>query len=564
MLNFKPTSSKNAISNEQTTQKLSNKTSGDFLATLLENVHKNDIKKANNSTNEKTQTQTTSPTNSNQTQTQNQTQNQTQSQNQAQNQTSPANPNQTQESTKDQSQDQNPQNPTKLKDLLNENQTQTKNNNNEISKNDGENNTQILNNSALATLINDDLSAVTAGALITNPLSDDSQSALESAKFMKILGLLDKLATGDDKLNKILNTEINVAQIKSIKSLEDLIKIADKFGLNLSKISITNSDIKALQSEFKNLNLKGFFDNVSLSLSKANEQKSKQNLNNPKYNLAKLLNGVNEAKNVLKTEPKELKFSKNSALNESLILALNEDKKVGNDLKALLNDTQIKTEPKSTPISLKNKSNDATIDSYLDAISKKAAQNASTPLQDPSTPSNFENFTNDAQSTQNEQSTIKSSEQSILKDIMLNAKLKNISKETQISSVRSFAAEMAQKINDYKPPITRIAMVLNPAELGEVSVTMISRANNLHINITSNAQTMQLFVANQAEFKNSLVNMGYSDVQMNFSDAKQGGGNGSQNRAKSAKRAYENDDIQINEINENGEKTLEVILPKYI
>ena len=310
--------------------------------------------------------------------------------------------------------------------------------------------------------------------------------------------------------------------------------------------------------------MKGFFDNVSLSLSKANEQKSKQNLNNPKYNLAKLLNGVNEAKNMLKTEPKELKFSKNSALNESLILALNEDKKVGNDLKALLNDTQIKTEPKSTPISLKNKSNDATIDSYLDAISKKAAQNASTPLQDPSTPSNFENFTNDTQSTQNEQSTIKSSEQSILKDIMLNAKLKNISKETQISSVRSFAAEMAQKINDYKPPITRIAMVLNPAELGEVSVTMISRANNLHINITSNAQTMQLFVANQAEFKNSLVNMGYSDVQMNFSDAKQGGGNGSQNRAKSAKRAYENDDIQINEINENGEKTLEVILPKYI
>ena len=88
---------------------------------------------------------------------------------------------------------------------------------------------------------------------------------------------------------------------------------------------------------------------------------------------------------------------------------------------------------------------------------------------------------------------------------------------------------------------------------------MISRANNLHINITSNAQTMQLFVANQAEFKNSLVNMGYSDVQMNFSDAKQGGGNGSQNRAKSTKRAYENDDI-----NENGEKTLEVILPKYI
>ena len=550
MLNFKPASSKNAISNEQISQKLAQKSSGDFLATLLESVHKNDIQKANNTTgqNSNIAKSENSATNIAQNTQTNKTQDTTQN---------------TQENSSKNLENQNQG----LKDLLNEQDSSHSQNasNENLNENLEDEEKPALNNSALATLINGDLSAVTAGALITNPLSDDSQSALESAKFMKILGLLDQL--GNDKLSKILSTEMNIAEIKGIKNLEDLIKIADKFGLNLSKISITNSDIKALKSEFKNLNLNGFFDNVSLSLSKANEQKIKQSINKlaePKYNLAKLLSGVNEAKNALKTEQKEIKFSKNAALNESLILGgLDNDKKLNADLKALLNDTQAKPEPKSTPVSLKNKPNEATVDSYLDAISKKAAQSASEPPQNANMTSNFENLTNIAGDFKSEQSTIKSSEQNALQEIMLNAKLKNISKETQISSVRSFAAEMVQKINDYKPPITRIAMVLNPAELGEVSVTMISRANNLQVNITSNAQTMQLFVANQAEFKNSLVNMGYSDVQMSFADGKQGG-NGSQERAKNAKRAYENDDIQINELNENGEKTLEVILPRYI
>lgn len=550
MLNFKPASSKNAISNEQISQKLAQKSSGDFLATLLESVHKNDIQKANNTTgqNSNIAKSENSATNIAQNTQTNKTQDTTQN---------------TQENSSKNLENQNQG----LKDLLNEQDSSHSQNasNENLNENLEDEEKPALNNSALATLINGDLSAVTAGALITNPLSDDSQSALESAKFMKILGLLDQL--GNDKLSKILSTEMNVAEIKGIKNLEDLIKIADKFGLNLSKISITNSDIKALKSEFKNLNLNGFFDNVSLSLSKANEEKIKQSINKlaePKYNLAKLLSGVNEAKSALKTEQKEIKFSKNAALNESLILGgLDNDKKPNADLKALLNDTQAKLEPKSTVISLKNKPNEATIDSYLDAISKKAIQSASEPPQNANMTSNFENLTNIAGDFKSEQSTIKSSEQNALQEIMLNAKLKNISKETQISSVRSFAAEMVQKINDYKPPITRIAMVLNPAELGEVSVTMISRANNLQVNITSNAQTMQLFVANQAEFKNSLVNMGYSDVQMSFADGKQGG-NGSQERAKNAKRAYENDDIQINELNENGEKTLEVILPRYI
>ena len=60
--------------------------------------------------------------------------------------------------------------------------------------------------------------------------------------------------------------------------------------------------------------------------------------------------------------------------------------------------------------------------------------------------------------------------------------------------------------------------------------------------------------------------MGYSDVQMNFADGRGqagGGQNSGQNRGN-ARRAYEDDDVQINEIRSEDERTLEVVLPRYI
>ena len=119
--------------------------------------------------------------------------------------------------------------------------------------------------------------------------------------------------------------------------------------------------------------------------------------------------------------------------------------------------------------------------------------------------------------------------------------------------------EMVEKISVFKPPVTRINMQLHPAELGEVNVTMIARANNLHVNITSTNTTMALFLQNQAEFKANLVNMGFSGIEMSFSDHKEGGGGfGEQARKKAmAKEAYEE------ELGE-GETNLEIILPRYI
>jgi hypothetical protein len=82
----------------------------------------------------------------------------------------------------------------------------------------------------------------------------------------------------------------------------------------------------------------------------------------------------------------------------------------------------------------------------------------------------------------------------------------------------TFAQEFKEKVESYKPPLMKIKMQLSPEKLGDVDVTLINRGNNLHVNINSSPSTIALFAQNQAEFKNSLINMGFTGLQMNFGE----------------------------------------------
>ncbi|MDX1808723.1 MAG: flagellar hook-length control protein FliK [Sulfurospirillaceae bacterium] len=128
------------------------------------------------------------------------------------------------------------------------------------------------------------------------------------------------------------------------------------------------------------------------------------------------------------------------------------------------------------------------------------------------------------------------------------------------NSLNQFATDLKEKIDNYKPPIMKVQLSLNPKNLGSVDVVLLHRGNNLHVNITSNTNTMSLFTQNQAEFKNSLVNMGFTNLEMNFSDQNQGQSqnNQQQNRQDSGNQ-FEN--IQ----NQNSyDSTVELIVPQYV
>lgn len=148
----------------------------------------------------------------------------------------------------------------------------------------------------------------------------------------------------------------------------------------------------------------------------------------------------------------------------------------------------------------------------------------------------------------------------------LNAALKDLSQVSRSElksdlnlkeTFRNFAQDFKEQMQTYKPPITRFNITLNPSNLGEVEVTLIQRGQNLHINFNTNTSTMNLFIQNQAEFKNSLVNMGFTGLEMNFSD--QGKKDRQQQGKNRSGYGFEEEFENINPQN----TALEFVLAKY-
>jgi hypothetical protein len=87
---------------------------------------------------------------------------------------------------------------------------------------------------------------------------------------------------------------------------------------------------------------------------------------------------------------------------------------------------------------------------------------------------------------------------------------------------------------------------------------MVNRGNNLHINFNSTTTTMNIFLQNQAEFKNSLVNMGFTELEMNFNDQRQ-----KQEQGRETYKRRSN-----SEFSESGDEAeqnlLEIVVPRYI
>ncbi|MFP6003831.1 flagellar hook-length control protein FliK [Helicobacter pylori] len=109
---------------------------------------------------------------------------------------------------------------------------------------------------------------------------------------------------------------------------------------------------------------------------------------------------------------------------------------------------------------------------------------------------------NSAQSTQNTQASDKTSEN------------KNIApKET----IKHFTQQLKQEIQEYKPPMSRISMDLFPRELGKVEVIIQKVGKNLKVSVISHNNSLQTFLDNQQDLKNSLNALGFEGVDLSFS-----------------------------------------------
>ncbi|HLD23851.1 MAG TPA: flagellar hook-length control protein FliK [Sulfuricurvum sp.] len=134
-------------------------------------------------------------------------------------------------------------------------------------------------------------------------------------------------------------------------------------------------------------------------------------------------------------------------------------------------------------------------------------------------------------------------------------------------SMRLFASDLKEAVQEYKPPFTRLTMKLNPEKLGEVEVTLIQRGNNVHVNIQSNNTNSVAFLAHNAtELKAQLASQGITNATMNFMSGGEGqnpqqGFQQQQEHQQNRFRAYES--FEDLELNEEQISALEIVIPHY-
>ncbi|EJB86289.1 flagellar hook-length control protein [Helicobacter pylori Hp H-11] len=107
-----------------------------------------------------------------------------------------------------------------------------------------------------------------------------------------------------------------------------------------------------------------------------------------------------------------------------------------------------------------------------------------------------------AQSAQNAQASDKTSENK-----------STAPKET----IKHFTQQLKQEIQEYKPPMSRISMDLFPKELGKVEVVIQKVGKNLKVSVISHNNSLQTFLDNQQDLKNSLNALGFEGVDLSFS-----------------------------------------------
>ncbi|MEF3327068.1 flagellar hook-length control protein FliK [Campylobacter jejuni] len=512
----------------------------------------------------------------------------------------------------------------------------------------------------------------------------DKISIFESASFMQILSLLDKLKTDtadvklanlSTQLSSLIKTEANFNALKGASNLSELLDIAKDLGLNVKNIKVDR--LLDLKATFPNLDKADFFkgavdnvfkeiinnkiSNVSKNLNhnlentthttsthstqKTNSKDSGSLLSQTLKNLDSILSSkeskhekndkvkskieedTTDTKNTLKnikndefaknlTEELNIKDKKNQDnLNKDNNLKdLNkESKDLNKDFNKELNKNQEKNNLNQENIqdqnkNLKNNDQNLNLDKNLNKEIVKDTQNLVSNLtqkdfnlnKEPKNNNkenkdikqnffdqklNFENL-NKTQVVQNKennanfnnnttnketftQEQTKTHSENVDKNSLdeLNSLVKDLNKVTQNNArnitpketLQYFSQDLKEAVDQYKAPITKLSITLNPNNLGEVEVTLIQRGNNLHINFNSNANAMNLFIQNQAEFKNSLVNMGFTGLEMNFSD--QGKREQNQNQGKN-RSGYGFKDA-LDGKNESEKVNLELVLAKY-
>ncbi len=405
--------------------------------------------------------------------------------------------------------------------------------------------------------------------------SDDIKSVITNAKqYLHV------------KIQALVNEQgIELKQFP--KTLKGLSQLAQKLGINLESITLEEiklPDIKASTSSKEPLpvfqaDTKTFVRTPIVS-TKIVTQKIKQAEQPTKSE-------NNALKSVLQVKTKESPTTKESATKELKEVATKEVKEVvtkeatlnikeAMPLKRQKSEDTPKTQAKEhkstkTPIRaevpIQNIGNTKT----AEVVRTTAASEAGTLFQDKAQVQTTDTTASELllgtrnedtneyapiKSSQDESKPISQSTAQVQKPEALELKIKEAHQ-----TVRQFASDLKEAVENYKPPFTRLKMTLNPAKLGEVDVTLVQRGNNVHINVSSNNTALNILAHNATELKTQLANNGVVNTTMQFSTA-HGEQQQQEGRHQQFKEFYKDinhfSDEELEEIT-----SMEITLPRY-
>lgn len=394
-----------------------------------------------------------------------------------------------------------------------------------------------------------------SGSLLSQTLKNlDSILSSKESKHEKNDKVKSKI---EEDVTDAKNTLKNIKNDEFAKNLTEELNIKDKKNQdNLNKDNNLKDLIKDSTKQDKNSN-KELKDNASTQ-----ELTNLKDLNKENKDLNKDFNKeLNKNQGDMQGQNKNLKNN-----NQNLNLDKNLNKEIVKDTQNLVSNLTQKDFNLNKELKNNNKENKDIKQNFFDQKLNFENLNKTQVVQNKENNANFNNNTNKETFTQEQTKTHSENvDKNSLDD--LNSLVKDLNKISQNNTknitpketLQYFSQDLKEAVDQYKAPITKLSITLNPNNLGEVEVTLVQRGNNLHINFNSNTNAMNLFIQNQAEFKNSLVNMGFTGLEMNFSD--QGKREQNQNQGKN-RSGYGFKDA-LDGKNESEKVNLELVLAKY-
>jgi hypothetical protein len=404
-----------------------------------------------------------------------------------------------------------------------------------------------------------------------------------------------------NKLEKLINSENAIKELKEVKNITDLLKISKKYDLGLEKISVKNLDFETLKKDFPVLAKKEFFtmtkeeintkgEKIIADVKKDEQAKptvlSINNIEKPKTKKEPTL-----FEKIMSTPKEDKKEASAQVIKEIVKDKVVEEKKDNIAIKTTQEvEKTVKVVQEEAPkVVVKEDKKDLKTKTIKEDLHVDVKTPDTTRVSEPKVEANtpkkgmIENIlqgiktektttkteATNTVTTENSKIETKASETTETKtDTTVNrADLKPQIKTDTLASKQlaptkdtftNFAADFKEKLENYKPPFMRVQMALNPKGLGEVDVTIVNRGSNLHVNITSNTNSMSIFTQNQAEFKNSLVNMGFTNLEMNFSDQRERDQHNSNKNSKESSDFFEDENI------EDETTSIELVVPQYV